>query len=114
MNQMLQVRIISPRELILDTQAQSVSSKNTQGSFDILPKHANFITLIDNQPIQVRIKGQKPLNFKFPIAIIFATEDKVNVYTYVTEEGEKEISPFVFAMGKKATSTPIEPPIEKE
>lgn len=114
MNQTIHVRIISPQQLILDTQAQAVSSKNLQGPFDILPKHANFITLIENQPIQVKIKGQKkPLTFKFPIAIIFATTDRVNVYTYVTEQAEKEISPLVFAMGKKAT-TSVEPRIEKE
>lgn len=82
-NPSLHVRIISPKQLILDTEAASVSSKNLQGDFDILPQHANFITLIENSPIIVRIPNQKPLVFKFPLAIIFNTENKVNIYTYL-------------------------------
>ena len=79
----LHVRIISPRKLILDTDAESVSSKNSQGSFDVLAQHANFITLIENSPIFVRLGGQKPLVFKFPLAIILVRENKVDIYTYI-------------------------------
>ena len=79
----LHVRIISPQALILDSEAQSVSSKNLQGPFDILPQHANFITVVENQPIVVRILKQKPLIFKFLIAIILTTANKVDIYTYI-------------------------------
>lgn len=78
----LHVRIISPQSLILDTQAESVSSKNLQGPFDILSQHANFITVIENSPIVVRIANQKPLTFKFSLSIILVMENKVNIYTY--------------------------------
>lgn len=86
----LHVRIISPQQLLLDTEAQSVSSKNLQGPFDILPQHANFLTVIEGQPIEVRIKGQKPLRFDLPLAIIFATENKVNIYTYIQPDLDKK------------------------
>lgn len=82
-NPTLHVRILSPQELILDTEASSVSSKNLQGDFDILPQHANFITLIENSPIIVRSPNQKPLVFKFPLAIIVNRENKVDIYTYI-------------------------------
>ncbi len=82
MNQTLHVRIISPQQLILDSQVSSVSSKNSQGSFDILPEHANFITIIENQPIVIRREHQKPTVYTFPLAIILTTENKVNIYTY--------------------------------
>lgn len=89
MNPTLHVRILSPQQLILDTQAQSVSSKNSQGAFDILPQHANFITLIENYPILVRIKNQKPLSLKFPIAIIHVEANKVDIYTYIQPQTDK-------------------------
>lgn len=89
-NPTLHVRIISPHELLLDSQASSVSSKNSRGSFDILPQHANFLTVVENQPIVVRIPNQKPLNYKFPIAIIMVAENKVNIYTYIQPEFEKK------------------------
>ncbi len=82
-NPTLHVRIISPQQLILDAEANSVSSKNSQGNFDILPQHANFITLVENSPVVVRSANQKPLTFKFPLAIIVTTENKVNIYTYI-------------------------------
>ena len=86
----LHVRIISPQQLILDTEAESVSSKNLQGVFDILPEHANFITVIEDYPIIVRAVNQKPLEFKFPLAIISVTENKVNIYTYIQPDLEKK------------------------
>lgn len=85
----LHIRILSPQQLILDTEANSVSSKNLQGPFDILPQHANFLTVIENQPIVVRVPKQKPLTFKFPLAIIYATNNQVNVYTYIQPQIEK-------------------------
>jgi len=83
-NPTLHVRIISPQQLILDTEANSVSSKNPRGNFDILPQHANFITIVDNAPITIRpAGGQKSLIFKFPLAIILTRENKVDIYTYI-------------------------------
>lgn len=81
-NPTLHVRIISPQELILDTDADSVSSKNLQGSFDILAQHANFITMVENSPLIIRSKNQKPKTFNFPMAIIMAADNRVNIFTY--------------------------------
>ena len=88
-NPTLHVRIISPQQLILDSEAESVSSRNTAGNFDILPQHANFVTLINNSPIVVRPAGQKPLVFKFPLAIILTRENKVDIYTYIQPQTDK-------------------------
>jgi len=81
--QTLHVRIISPQQILFEGEANSVSSKNMQGAFDILPQHANFITTVENSPIIVRTQGQKPQAFKFPIAIIYTTRNTVNIYTYI-------------------------------
>jgi len=90
-NSTLQVRIISPQQLILDTEATSVSSKNLQGPFDILPQHANFISVIENSPIEVRTPNQKLLKFNFPLAIILVTANKVNIYTYIQQEYKESV-----------------------
>lgn len=86
-NPTLHVRIISPQQLILETEAASVSSKNAQGKFDILPLHANFITMIENNPIIVRplspVNGQKEITFQFPFSIILTFSNAVNIYTYI-------------------------------
>lgn len=77
------IRIISPTQLIFQGWADSVSSKNIYGKFDILPQHANFITLIEGNPIIIRTHDKKELTFKLPLAIIFNRENKVNIYTYI-------------------------------
>lgn len=89
-NPTLHIRILSPQQLLLDIDAFSVSSKNIQGSFDILPQHANFLTVVEKVPIVVRVPDKKPLTFKFDIAIIFASENKVNIYTYIQPDLESK------------------------
>lgn len=86
----LHVRIVSPQRIIMDTQALSVSSKNSQGNFDILPQHANFITLVENSPITVRLPENKHFSFGFPLAIISASENRVDIYTYIAYLQEKK------------------------
>lgn len=87
--ELLHVRIISPQQLILETEATSVSSENSQGPFDILPEHANFITVIENTPIIVRPASrgeppkEKPVTYTFPLSIIRVTANQVNIYTYI-------------------------------
>ena len=85
----LHVRIISPQQLILEAEAESVSSKNLSGAFDILPSHANFITMVEKQPIIVRLHGQKDQRFDFPMAIILTTDNKVDIYTYLLPDEGK-------------------------
>jgi len=86
----LHIRILSPQQLLLDTEAFSLSSKNTQGNFDILPQHANFLTVIEKSPIVVRIPKKPPLTFKFDVAIIFAANNQVSVYTYIQPQIDKK------------------------
>ena len=76
----LDVRILTPRQIIYQGQALSVSSVNSVGQFDILPQHANFITLIENQTIQIRQTDNQERTFQFNQAIIFTTKNQVNIY----------------------------------
>lgn len=78
---LLEVKIISPRRLIFQGQALSVSSKNSAGVFDILPQHANFISLIENNPIIIRKSDKTVQNFSFPLAIVYQSQNKVIIYT---------------------------------
>lgn len=81
-DQLLHVRIISPQQLILETKATSVSSINAQGPFDILPEHANFLTVVEDTPIIVRPAKEKPITYTFPLSIIRVTANQVSIYTY--------------------------------
>lgn len=80
------LKIVSPRRVFFEGPVQAVSSKNSAGKFDILPGHANFVTMILNQPIIVQTPNQKPLTFQFPLAIIYASKNRVSIFTDIQLE----------------------------
>jgi hypothetical protein len=101
----LTVKIISPTQTIFDGEAYSISSVNSLGKFDILPFHANFITLVQKTPIilRVRKKGTSDQNaaigtemfnelfgknieevkYQFDLAIIYTKDNLVKIYTQI-------------------------------
>lgn len=80
MEETLDVSIMTPHQIIFQGKALAVSSINSEGKFDILPEHANFITLIENQAIQVIKDNREPLSFNFHQAIIYNESNKVSIY----------------------------------
>lgn len=75
----LHVSIKTSESLVWEGEAESVSSKNACGPFDILPLHANFISLIDHEPIVVRSGGREEV-FTFPISVIHVYKNTVNIF----------------------------------
>ncbi len=76
------VVINSPNKLIWDGVATSVSSKNSAGPFDILSEHANFITMIQNEPITVRTLS-KEQTFTYKNAVLSVYKGIVTIYTEI-------------------------------
>ncbi|MCL4390133.1 MAG: hypothetical protein M1484_04315 [Patescibacteria group bacterium] len=77
---MLKVRIISPKEEFFSGEAASVSSVNSVGSFDILPEHAKFVTIVEKKPIILRLPDHQEQTFNFDLAIIRVHDDQVDIY----------------------------------
>lgn len=76
----LKVSVKSTTEILWEGEANSVSSKNTQGTFDVLPFHSNFISVVENHPIVIRIKKEKK-EFNFPFSVLYAHSNTVEIYT---------------------------------
>lgn len=60
----IHIKVYSPFKTYFDEEAQSISAVNGTGPFDVLPKHHNFITLLnpceliiarDSGPLRIRI-----------------------------------------------------------
>jgi len=75
----LQVKISTPTEVIFEGEASSVSSVNSQGNFDILPLHSNFVTLVQDEPIRVKIDSVEK-QFSFKNAVIHTNNSSVRIY----------------------------------
>ena len=80
MKDMLTVAINSPEKVIWEGRALSVTSANSKGTFDVLPHHANFITIIENKPIIIQT-GTRALTYTFPICLMYARDNYVYAYT---------------------------------
>ncbi|MDO8515556.1 MAG: hypothetical protein Q7S14_03585 [bacterium] len=79
----LKISIKSPEKEIFSGTAISVSSKNSTGKFDVLPGHANLITVIENNPIVIRQKNGTHQDFTFDLAIMYVASNQINIYTNI-------------------------------
>ncbi len=75
----LKVRVMALGEMIWEGSAMTVSAENTSGPFDILPEHANFITILKESPITIRTaNGIK--EFSFPRSLLYAGDNVIKIY----------------------------------
>ncbi len=82
MTPQLDVIVNSPNRLIWEGKAQSVSSENSTGVFDILPEHANFVTMIENKPIVIRT-GLKEEIFQYDNAVLSVKGNLLTIYAEI-------------------------------
>ena len=76
----LQVKVMTPDRFLYYGQALSVSSINSEVVFSILPQHANFITIVENQPIKIEKPDHQILMYKFSEAIILNDKNQISIY----------------------------------
>ena len=82
MTDLLAVAIYTPEGTLWSGDAESVSSVNSEGPFDILPDHANFLTLIARAPISIVAQdGMK--EFSLERAVLYISGNVVSVYASV-------------------------------
>src|ERR1051325_2061123 len=51
----LHVKVQTPEKVLWEGEADAVTSRNSAGVFDILPEHANFISMLEAVPIEIII-----------------------------------------------------------
>jgi F0F1-type ATP synthase epsilon subunit len=61
----IHVKIYAPFKTYFDGFAKSISGLNATGPFDILPKHHNFMTLLE--PCDLVVRTLKDVDEKYPI-----------------------------------------------
>jgi F-type H+-transporting ATPase subunit epsilon len=79
------VKIVTPAGVIWEGTAESVSSHNSSGDFDVLPDHANMVTLIEKEPIILLTAG-KEQRFEFEKAVLSVRDNRVAVYADISSD----------------------------
>lgn len=77
--QNLNVMIRSSDKILFDGEAKTVSSVNDTGPFDILPFHANFISIIKSK-ISVKLNNGSRQDFPIDGGVMQVHENKVEVF----------------------------------
>jgi F0F1-type ATP synthase epsilon subunit len=82
MADVLSVRVNSPDRVLWEGTAVWVSSKNSQGPFDILPLHSNFVSILENEKIRINT-GTEIKEYTFPHSVIYVHSNHVYIYTNI-------------------------------
>ncbi len=67
------------REYAYRGKIKSFSSQNTEGKFDILPEHENFVTMAHDKITMVDLAGKK-IEFAIEKAVLEASNNLVKVF----------------------------------
>lgn len=92
----LNLTIIDAEKKIFEGEVKALSSYNDDGPFDILPYHANFISIIKKQLTVHLLNGEKK-EYPLEVAVLKSIENKISVYlgieSFTFESISSESSP---------------------
>lgn len=80
----LELMIQNREEVIFEGRVSTISSYNEKGKFDILPQHANFISLLNKSLEYTTTNGQSQ---EIPVSngILKVAQNKVEIYLGIGE-----------------------------
>lgn len=78
----LHVKVWSPFRIYFDGEAKSVSGVNATGPFDILPRHRNFISLMNACDLQLRTSSGD-VRIRISGGVMQVYQDTVKVFLEV-------------------------------
>ncbi len=76
---LLKISIKNTEEVLFEGEAERISSFNEMGRFDVLPLHANFISMI-KQELTLFMHHQKIKEMKIDQAIMKVKKDIVHIF----------------------------------
>ncbi len=76
----MKVKIYAPFEIYFEGEASSFSAVNLTGPFDVLPRHKNFMSLLQPGTITVRQSGKPDFSMNISRGIAHVKADQVTVF----------------------------------
>ena len=74
------VKVFSAYQNYYEGPATSISAENDTGPFDILPKHHNFMTLINEGQLTIRAEGAQDKKLRITKGVMHVRRNKVTVF----------------------------------
>lgn len=79
----LQVAVLSPEGPVFEGGVDAVSAVNKTGRFDVLPQHANFITIIEGKLLLHTQRRRQTREIEVKRGILYCHSNKVEVFLSV-------------------------------
>lgn len=76
----MHVKVYSPFKVFFDEPARSISGANSEGPFDILPKHHNFITLLGPCELVLVRPNESSQRIRIGGGVMHVKADQVTVF----------------------------------
>jgi len=79
------IRIQTPESIVWEGRGLSLSTTNSAGRFDLLPQHANMITIVEREPIEI-VTSAGNRKFVFEKAVLAVKDNSVTIYANISME----------------------------
>lgn len=76
----MHVKIYSPFRTYFNEPAYSISAVNDTGPFDILPRHHNFITLLQSGELVVQSEARGEVKIRISSGLMHVKADEITVF----------------------------------
>ncbi len=76
----IQVKVYSPYQTYYDAAAKSISAENDTGPFDILPRHHNFMTLVNPCEVVIRVDEAEDKKIRISRGVMHVRSNKVTLF----------------------------------
>jgi F0F1-type ATP synthase epsilon subunit len=77
---LLTVKVFSPYQTYYEGGAESMSAVNDTGPFDILPRHHNFMTLVNAGEITIRTGREQDKKIRISKGVMHVRHNKVTLF----------------------------------
>jgi F0F1-type ATP synthase epsilon subunit len=81
-DQQIEVIVRSRSKTYFDGKAKAITSTNETGVFDVLPQHANFITMIQDF-VTIVLPDNKEQKFEIKAGVMQVIQNKADIYLTV-------------------------------
>jgi F0F1-type ATP synthase epsilon subunit len=76
----INIKIYSPFKVYFNGVAKSISAENDTGPFDILPRHHNFITLLNSGEVTVVKRSGEDQKYRIARGVMHVKKNQVIVF----------------------------------
>ncbi len=76
------VVVMSPQGVLWEGEVVSLSSKNSEGDFDMYPDHARFMTLLQEVSVTLFLSSGEQKKIQCSEAVLFFEDAKATIYVH--------------------------------